>query len=370
MTPLRTMFMSAAIGSGHHQAQWAVAQAMKARGVQVIEEQVETLDYMNAVERGIGPDLYALELRYAPWLYRAFYESTDRGFIWNHVVELMFQQGQKRFREPLLNFDPQVVVSSFWAPAAVAGRLRHQERLHFLNALVVTDYRVHLHWARREVDLLCVASPETGEQMVARGIAPERVEVTGIPIAPIFQELQRANRTALRAKFGWRPDLPLILVSAGGTGIYRSLKAVLDELSGLGRRVQVLVPGAAAQDEVSEMGGAMIHRLKFTSAFPELLAAADLVVGKAGGLTVAESTALGVPMVVFDPIPGQEEHNADFLERHGAGVWVRRRTDLRRAVLRALAPDQHAGLSAGARAVGIPDAADRVARAILQRLNP
>ncbi|MFD1730309.1 glycosyltransferase [Deinococcus malanensis] len=93
------------------------------------------------------------------------------------------------------------------------------------------------------------------------------------------------------------------------------------------------------------------------------------MVGKAGGLTVAEATALGVPMVVFGPIPGQEEHNADFLERHDAGVWVRERRDLRGTVLRALDAEEHERMSRCARAVGRPDAADRVAAALLRHLG-
>ena len=363
------MFFSAAIGSGHQQAQRAVALALKEKGVPVEDQQLETLDYMNTLERGIGVDLYALELRYAPWLYRAFYNSTDRGAVWNHVIEYLFSQFQRRFEPELLHFKPDVVVSSFWAPTAVAGRIRQKARLNFLNALVVTDYRVHLHWARREADLLLVAAEETRTQMLERGVLPEQVVTTGIPISPVFRELRGADQVALRIKHGLKPDVPLILISAGGTGFYRSLRTVLLELGNLGRRVQVIVPGSTSGAGVEELGGATVHHLAFTRDFPELLAASDAVVGKAGGLTVAEATALGVPMVVFNPIPGQEEHNADFLERHGAGVYVRHQPDLHRAILRVLDADEHAMFSAAAQAVGRVDAADRVANAILKRLE-
>lgn len=369
MKPLRTMFFSAAIGSGHHQAQRAVALALKAKGVPIEDQQLEALDYMNALERGMGVDLYTFELKYAPWLYRAFYNSTDRGQVWNHAVEFMFRQGQRRFEPELLTFRPDVVVSSFWAPTAVAGRIREVNKLKFLNALVVTDYRVHLHWARREADLLLVAAEETREQMLKRGIPAERVVVTGIPISPVFRELQQADQAALRDKHGLKPEVPLILLSAGGTGVYRSLRVVLRELGNLGQRVQVVVPGSQAGAGIEQLGGATLHHLDFTPDFPELLAASDLVVGKAGGLTVAEATALGVPMVVFDPIPGQEEHNADFLARHGAGLYVRNLRDLRRAVRRALNADDHAELSRAALALGRVDAADRVANAILKTLE-
>ncbi|ULH14440.1 hypothetical protein MF271_10370 [Deinococcus sp. KNUC1210] len=144
---------------------------------------------------------------------------------------------------------------------------------------------------------------------------------------------------------------------------------MLQALGNLGRQVQVLVLAGAGAVGVEHFGGAIIHRLGFTTDFPELLAASDLVVGKAGGLTVAESTTLGVPMIVFDPIPGQEEHNAEYLERGGAAVWVHELSGLRPAILRALDPQEHARMSAAARALSVPDAADRAARIILETLD-
>ncbi|WP_415786250.1 glycosyltransferase, partial [Deinococcus saxicola] len=120
---------------------------------------------------------------------------------------------------------------------------------------------------------------------------------------------------------------------------------------------------------IQQVGGATVHELGHTDDFPELLAASDLVVGKAGGLTVAEATALGVPQVIHAPIPGQEEYNAAYLERCGAGLWAHDLSELRPAVLRALDTDEHARLSACARRISVPDAADRVAAALLRRLG-
>uniref|UniRef100_UPI0025DC5E9D glycosyltransferase n=1 Tax=Deinococcus sp. TaxID=47478 RepID=UPI0025DC5E9D len=162
--------------------------------------------------------------------------------------------------------------------------------------------------------------------------------------------------------------LPLLLISGGGQGLYRSLEKVVNALGQLGRRVQVLVLAGADRVGIEQQGGATVHRLGFTTDFPELLAAADLVVGKAGGLTVAEATTLGVPLVIYDPIPGQEEYNAQYLVNKGAAIWVRELHRLRPAVLRALDEGEHARLSAAARALGVPDAAQRAAKAILERV--
>ncbi|WP_026332280.1 MGDG synthase family glycosyltransferase [Deinococcus apachensis] len=367
--PLRTLFVSASIGSGHHQAQLAVQQALQARGVAFEDHQGDAVTYLGPVERRLTVDLYAFELRYAPWLYKGFYQFTDLDHPVNFISSAFSWVGLPGMRVDLERSQPDVVVSSYWAPTALAGTVRRRTGQPFLNALIVTDYRVHRHWIRHEADLVMVASPETAEQMLERGLEPDRVVVTGIPIAPAFRRLMGADRRALRLQHGLDPDVPLILISGGGTGTFRGLGTVLAELSNLGQRVQVLVLAGADGHGVERVGGATIHHLGFTTDFPELLAASDLVVGKAGGLTVAEATTLGIPLVVHEPIPGQEEYNADLLVRHGAAMWARERRDVRGAVLRALDPDERARMGCAARRLGMPDAADRVVAALLQRLG-
>ncbi|WP_442877242.1 MGDG synthase family glycosyltransferase [Deinococcus sp. YIM 134068] len=366
---MRTLFVSASIGSGHHQAQQAVQQALRDRGVAFEERHSDAVTYLNPAERKVTVDLYDFELRHAPWMYRGFYRLTDLDHPVNFISRAFSWVGVRGMLADLEYSQPDVVVSSYWASAALAGTARRRTGRSFLNALVVTDYRVHHHWVRHEADLVMVAAPETREQMVERGLSPEKVAVTGIPISPRFRELIGADKAALRERHGLRPGEPLILVSGGGTGTYRALERVLAELTNLGQRVQVLVLAGARERGVTRVGGATVHALGFTTDFPELLAASDLVVGKAGGLTVAEATTLGVPLVVHDPIPGQEEHNADYLLRHGAALWARGITDLRPAVLRALDGDEYARLSANAARLGVPDAADRVACALLRKLG-
>ncbi|WP_369409298.1 MGDG synthase family glycosyltransferase [Deinococcus arboris] len=365
--PLRALIVSASFGSGHHQANGALDAALRGRGVTLDARHADLLKYMSPPERIITAGTYDLWVRHMPGVYRRFYEWTDNDHA--PTAQAFGWLGYRAMRRDVQELRPEAVVSSYPTPVALADNVRRRTGAEFLNGLVVTDYRVHQHWARAEADLLMVPSEEAREQMIRARIPPERVEVTGIPIARIYRDLIGADRAALRQKHGLDPDLPLILLSAGGTGSYRAQGRVLAELANLGVRVQVLVLAGADGHGVAQLGGATLHRLGFTTSFPELLAAADLVVGKAGGLTVAEATTLGVPMIVHAPIPGQEEYNALHLERGGAALWARALSDLRPAILRALDGDEHARLSARARALSVPDAADRVADVLLRRLG-
>ncbi len=366
---LTALFMSVSLGLGHDQAQAALEEALARRGVTVTSHHKDSVDYLHAPERFLTVDLYHFELKYAPWLYRAFYRFTDLDHPVNFISRAFTWIGLGQFQRDLAELKPQVVVSTYWGPAAVAGSARQRGAAPFLNAMIVTDYAAHFHWVRSEADLVMVASDDTKAELVARGLLPEKVVVTGIPISTRFAPLVGADKVALRQRFGLHPDLPLILVSGGGTGTYRALRPLLDVLSNLGQRVQVLILAGAKSSGVEQVGGATLHHIGFTADFPELLAASDLVVGKAGGLTVAEATALGVPLVIYEPIPGHEEGNAAFIERQGAGIWARKLEDVRPAVMRALDRETHAEMSRNAARVGHPDSAARVAAAVLDALE-
>ncbi len=375
-TPLKVFEFSAAFGGGHAQASDALSLALARLRPDLIRVQGDFVSYLNRFERLWTLDLYSYWLEYAPGGYRWFYTWTDSEQEPKFITNTFSYLGLPGLLRDMGVAQPGLVLSSFPTNVALADTARRRLGQHFLNVLAVTDYRVHHHWARPEADLLLVANEEAKAQMMhwgkRWGLDERRVAVTGIPISARFTPL--LDRTpqqvaALRVKYGLDPDLPLLVVSSGGKGTYPTLNRLIGVLSHLGRPVQVVVTSGKGELGVERVGGAMIHRTGYTEAFPELLAAADLVVGKAGGLTVAETSALGVPMVVYEPIPGQEEYNADYLLRNDAGVWPRDPHTLRRALLSMLDPDERARYSQATRSVSTPDAADRAARAVLSGLD-
>ncbi|MFC6590773.1 glycosyltransferase [Deinococcus lacus] len=367
MTPNRTLMVSAAFGGGHHQASQALGAALQARGQAV--EYSDLVDFLSLPEKAVTLGIYRLWLQRSPEWYRAFYHWTDQPTEPKILTDSFGWLGIRGLTRVLAQAAPSAVISTFPTSVALAQTVRRQRRLRLLNALVVTDYRVHHHWARPEADLILVPTEEARGQMVDWGLPRHKVEVTGIPISARFAELRGADRFALREQFGLDPHRPVLLVSGGGQGSYAALGALLQELGHLGRPVQVVIPASAQGPAVTQLGGATLHWLGYTTKFPELMAACNVLVGKAGGLTVAEALALGVPMVVYAPIPGQEEYNADFLVRSGAALWARQARDIRGAVLRALDEDGAARLSQAAREISRPQAADQAADAVLCALE-
>lgn len=366
------LLLGISIGTGHKQTNAALKEALAKesynRGILLNAHQADGLDYYSRFETAITAGMYDLWLRYAPDIYRLYYDLTDKAT--SPAAQVFGHFGKRAMRHDLLLLQPRLVVSSFPTLAALVMQSKPPEQ-RFLNVLILTDYRVHYHWARPEADLICVPTQATAQQMLDCGIAADKLAVTGIPIDARYSSLAKQTaqqRRQLRRKHGLEPHIPVILISGGGTGKYHALDSVLQLLGNLGQRVQVLVLAGAKQQGRHSAGGATFHEIGFTSNFPELLATADLVVGKAGGLTVAEASALGVPMIIYKPIPGQEHHNAAFLQQQGAALYADSLCQLRSMIMATLEPQQHAALSQAALALGKADAAEQVNKVIWQRL--
>ena len=166
LSAVRTLILSASFGSGHHQANEAVGAALRDLLPATEARQTDFLRHLRTYERSIVLGTYLAWLRHSPETYRWYYRFTDRETEPKTIRDTYKWMGRQGLRRELLSYQPQVVVSSYPTPAAVAGHLRERGGFHFLNALVITDYRVHHHWARPEADLLLVATEEAGQQMV------------------------------------------------------------------------------------------------------------------------------------------------------------------------------------------------------------
>jgi processive 1,2-diacylglycerol beta-glucosyltransferase len=201
---------------------------------------------------------------------------------------------------------------------------------------VVSGFRAHHHWARPEADVIFVASDEAKADLIHHRIPAERIHVVGIPIAPHMKPLGSVEKARFRERFGLGEG-PVILVSSGATGAYRALGQLLRSLEQMNRPIDVVTfKGPVAP--VERIGKMRLWRLGFRDDFCDWLSVSDLVVGKLGGHTAAEAFAAGVPIVVYEPIPGQEEDNAAWVVAAGAAQWPRSEIALTRTISALLDP--------------------------------
>jgi processive 1,2-diacylglycerol beta-glucosyltransferase len=369
----RVLILSASAGAGHVRAAQALEQAFAETEMAPAVQHADALDYVLPPVRQVYGDGYLELVTRAPavlgWLYDALDEPGRHARL-RTALDACTTRPLARLLETT---EADWIVCTHFLPAAFASALKARGRLQARLAAVVTDFDVHGLWVVPHVDRYFVALEETRRHLARLGVPAARITVSGIPIDPVFADSRHA--LAMARKHGLDPARWRILVTAGGFGVgpvERLVGALLD----LRHPAQVVVIcGRSAElmqrlDAVAAArpadGPVSLRAVGYTRAMDEYMAAADLLVGKPGGLTTAEALARGLPMVIVHPIPGQEERNADHLLEAGAAIRGNNLPALAWKVDALLDdPERLAGMRAAARRLAQP----RAARAIVAALR-
>ncbi|BAS28540.1 MGDG synthase family glycosyltransferase [Limnochorda pilosa] len=363
------VLLESTYGGGHIQAGAALAAALAELDPSLTVERIDFFDLVNPVVNGAARFAYIQSVTRAPVLWREFYERTGQLTPESSWQQFLYRLGARRLARFLAQRRPRVVVATHPTPGGVAAQLRRGRQLDAPVATVITDYIVHSQWLHPDVDLYIAGAEAVREALVARGIRPDRVAVTGIPIHPRFR--QRVDPFRVRQRLGLSHQ-PVVLFMAGGYGMVRGMVPACRQLAFAGGSFQLIV--VSGRDallerrirEVVEGSPRPVRVLGFVREVHELMSVADLLISKAGGLTVTEALAKGLPMVIYRPIPGQEEGNARFLVSRGAGRVVQSPEELVSEVQRLLDdPERRRRMAQAAAALGHPRADEEAARAIL-----
>jgi processive 1,2-diacylglycerol beta-glucosyltransferase len=324
----RVLLLSASSGAGHVRAAQALEKVFSTRGDCSVEH-LDAIDYVSKIFQGIYDKAYISMARRAPELLGVLYDRMDQP--WNNMrqrltMDLLNAQPMIRM---LRRLQPDLCVATHFLPGEILAWLIAKKKLQACNAIVITDYDVHALWLCRTVDRYYVALEEAAEYLAALGVPREKVCVTGIPIDPQFAS--PADRLSVRKRIGLDPNVPVVLVSAGGEGVgpveqlVRGLLeierpwqivAIAGKSEKMRRHLEKLSPDAGSLPS----GGSRLHVVGFTKEMDQYMAAANVLVGKAGGLTTSEALARALPMALIEPIPGQEERNADQLLEAGVAI--------------------------------------------------
>ncbi len=361
----RVLVLSASAGAGHLRAAEAIEKAIHLRGVASEVQHLDVLKYTNKVFRHLYSKAYIDLVNNAPEVLGWLYDHLDDPGK-NDPIRLAFDRlNANPFIRYLHRYQPDVAVCTHFLPSGIISSLKGEGKVKVLNAVVVTDFDVHAMWLCRHVEQYFVALEETKVHLKALGVPESLVTISGIPIDPVFAEPK--DRQAMRHKHGLDQDRFTILVSAGGFGVGRvgHLIEALARLSHPARVVAVCGRNEALRAELAETIKHLAKRsavaftlLGFTTEMDELMTAADLFVGKPGGLTTSETLAKGLPIVVINPIPGQEERNSDHLLEEGAAIRCNNLPALAYKIDALIeTPEKLAKLAENAQAMGRPEAA-------------
>lgn len=370
----RVLILYVRAGVGHERAARAVAQAMRETDPRSEPILHDALEFSTWPLRLLYASSYNRMLAKTPRVWGALYRragTRPHGFRARSRTRLTMLFC-KDFMGAVERYKPDSVLCTQFLPAEVYGTLRDEGTLRIPVSTVVTDFMIHPIWVYRGMDRYFVATQTTKDQLVDTGeVPPERVQVTGIPIDPKFAvAIECANA---RKQLGFDPDpgRTVVLVMSGGFG-WGPVEQVLEVVLSLPDRVQAAVicgRNEGLRRKLAARVRGHEERIKisgFTDRVDLYMAAADVMVGKSGGLTTSEAMARGLPMIVFRPIPGQEERNCDFLLETGAGVRVHDYEELHYRLMSYLMhPEYLDVMRAAAARIGRPKSSSDVARSLL-----
>ena len=375
----RVSILTANAGGGHLAAAESLAEALADEAhVSILRLMDDHTPFpISRLSAGYGPLVH-----YAPRLYHMVYRlaaSRSRLVLTERAVYPLVRH---RMAAVLRDQEADLWISVHHLQIdTVLWLLREQGSTAPFVTVVTDPVTPPVAWFSPDVDLCVVASEAARDVALACNVPHDRVRVIGLPIRRAFAELRGRPKAEMRVRLGHDPERPLILMSGGGAGVGRLLP--------IARAVTHALRGHRAQPQVAIIAGRnrMLERrlrdetwpipvavLGYVNNMAEWLAAADLLITKAGPGTLAEAACLGTPTLITGYIPGQEAGNVTWTVKHGAGVFEPDTDRIADLVTDWLQPGSSAlaRMSAAASALAQPDAARQIALAALGLLaaNP
>ncbi len=339
---------------------------------------LDVLTMTNAAFRRLYGKAYLDLVNKAPHVLGFFYDMLDRpsrsgryrGDWVRHKVERL---NLKSFVRWLREEHYDLVINTHFLPAEIIAALRKESKLDVPQVTVTTDFETHRLWVNLPCDLFFTATEEGALYLQNWGVPAEATATTGIPIHPVFSTPK--DRAGCLARQGLTGDRPIVLQMAGGFGV-GPIETLYRALLEVARPLEVVVVAGRNEKLKKQLEAVKCparhraHVFGYTDQIDELMAVADLVVSKPGGLTTSEALARGAAMVIVNPTPGQESRNSDYLLENGAAIKINNIPTLAHKLTPLLEqPERLAQLKANAQRLGRPRAAFDVVERALKLVN-
>jgi processive 1,2-diacylglycerol beta-glucosyltransferase len=318
---MKIIITSVSAGAGHVRAANAIESYLKDSHE---VSHVDLMDYSTKWFKHVYADKYIDIINNHPKLWKTLYNLSDKPTSKQvyKVRRWLEYKLHNKFFSYLKEANPDVVISTHFMPPEILIRFREKQKLNFKIHVVVTDFDVHYLWVHPNADHYFVAGENAKQKLIQYGISSEKISISGIPIMPNF--FIKQDKEILFKKWNLSADKRTILLMAGGAGV-GDLDIVADSILNSFNDIQVVALSGKNEkllNKLNSISKKHVNRMLpvgFTNEVHELMTISDLVVTKPGGLSTSECIYLKKPMVLINPIPGQEELNAENIEKLGLG---------------------------------------------------
>ena len=362
MTKKKVLILYATAGIGHKKAAMAVKAAFDELNLSDVEVCLaDALDYTNAFFKWSYLKAYLLMINKFPTLWGFFYYLTDN-FYANLIVSKLRRLNNwlnsGKLAKHLMAEKPDVVISTHFFATEVISELKKAGKVDSKLVTVVTDYRLHSWWVASRADMYVVAGQDAHDDLVKWGIDASRIKILGSPVEPVFTTT--VERAGIVQAAGLKDGVFTVLVIGGGFGV-GPIEDIIKTIGDISQAIQIVTICGHNEELVKKLEAlkpslkADIKVFGFVNNVYDYMSIADVLISKSGGITVSESLAKELPMVIIAPIMGQETRNSDYLIKHGAAVKIAKVSDLKEVIEYLVAhPERMAAMKEAIRAIRKP----------------
>ena len=356
--------------SGHHRAAIAVEKALKFLNPQNHVYNLNSFNYTNPILEKIINRTYTGIIKRTPEVWEYLYDNPKVVINTQRLKEMMHRYNSSKMKTLIEDFKPDVIACTQAFPCGMVADYKVTYASGIPLVAIVTDFYPHSYWIYESVDRYVVASEEAKTKLVENGISPNKVLILGIPIDRGFKA--QLNAHSLFEQFGFEKGVKTILVMGGGGGL-GPIKRMVFALDKINSKIQIIVVTGTN----TRLYSYLIRHSKnfkkkaaiigYANNMPELMSISDMIITKPGGLTVSEALARSLPIIIINPIPGQEAKNSQFLLQQRVALKANDEKDL--AILvdsLCNTPSKLEAMKEAATALGRPDSALNIAATILE----
>ena len=359
--------------SGHHRATKAIEESLHLTCSKVKVANINCFNYTNPVLEKVINSIYNKVIKIKPEVWEYLYDNPKIVRRTRKLRKLIHKLNSKKLKRLISQFKPDAVVCSQAFPCGMVADFKKKFKFDFPLIGVLTDYAPHSYWMYDNVDAYIVPNEKTKERFVNSGIKSNKVFPFGIPISAKFSG--KTNKESARRVLRLDDNKPTILIMGGGQGL-GPIEDLIYAINTIETPFQVIVVcGTNKKLKKWLEKRKLLFRKKmailgYTRQVEMLMGISDFIVTKPGGLTTAEALAKSLPIVIVNPIPGQEAKNTEFLLSEGVAVKAKSPLDAACLIEKLLSEtDRLKQMKAAAKKQAQPQSASNAADLIINLLK-
>lgn len=373
MKKKRVLLLYISENSGHQKAALALEKAIRMLEPETEIMNINSFNYTNPLVERVIHRTYMGVIKNRPEVWEYLYDNPKVFRSLRRLRELIHKSNSGKLKTLLEDFKPDAIACTQAFPCGMIADYKTSFGLNTPLIGVLTDSYPHSYWFFDAVDYYVVNSETAMEKFTEHGIPREKIRIYGIPIDPKFAD--KVDASAVRTEIGLDATVPTVLIMGGGQGL-GPIAELVNELNRISHPVQIIVVAGNNKKLLDWLERRkQTLRMKtviygFTKDVDKLMSVSTLIITKPGGLTISEALSKSLPIVILNPIPGQEAKNTEYLLKNGAAVKADNAADA--ALLTEALITQRSKLEqmrGNAGRITKPDSSMAIARLILECAN-